>query len=100
MGVNIQRPGRQSRYACSVPVVLRIDGFAFFFYANEMGEPQHVHVFNAGRNAKFWLDPVALAEPGSYDQRIVRRIERMVNEHVDTLRAAWDEFFSRREPAE
>jgi hypothetical protein len=47
-----------------MPVVLRRDGFRFFFYSNEGNplEPPHVHVRRADAEAKFWLKPdVALA---------------------------------------
>jgi len=49
--------------------------------------------------AKFWLEPVALAYRGAYDEREIRRIERLVNEHQGELRAAWDTFFSGSTPA-
>jgi len=46
--------------------------------------------------AKFWLDPVALAYRGSYHDREIRQIERLVSEHQNELREAWNEFFPRR----
>jgi Domain of unknown function (DUF4160) len=35
--------------------MLRIEGYRFFFYSNERGEPAHIHVDQAERYAKFWL---------------------------------------------
>jgi hypothetical protein len=48
-----------------MPTLLRIEGFRFFFYSNEQDEPPHVHVEKGDGEAKFWLQPVALA----YSQR-------------------------------
>lgn len=45
-----------------MPVVLRYEGFRFFFYSNEGDplEPAHIHVRAAGKEAKFWLSPEPL----------------------------------------
>ena len=44
-----------------MPTVLRIGPYRFFFYANENGEPHHIHVQQDRMLAKFWLTPVSLA---------------------------------------
>lgn len=44
-----------------MPVVLRIDGKRFFFYSNESQEPPHIHVQQAEKETKFWLEPVLIA---------------------------------------
>jgi hypothetical protein len=52
-----------------MPTVLRIDGYRFFFYSLENGEPPHVHI-EAGENvAKYWLYPVELAMSGGFRSR-------------------------------
>lgn len=38
-----------------MPTVLEVDGFRFYFYANEGTEPPHVHVDKGGATAKVWL---------------------------------------------
>ena len=45
-----------------MPEVLRIRGFRFFFFSREGSEPRHIHVERAEGYAKFWLEPVELAE--------------------------------------
>ncbi|MBO1110252.1 DUF4160 domain-containing protein, partial [Plesiomonas shigelloides] len=42
-----------------MPVILRINGYRFFFYSNEGVplEPAHVYVSKAGNEAKSWLEP-------------------------------------------
>ena len=45
----------------AMPTVLRINGYQFYFYAEEGNEPTHIHVAKAGFDAKFWMSPVQLA---------------------------------------
>jgi hypothetical protein len=45
-----------------VPTLLRVRGYRFFFFSMEGREPPHIHVAHAGRYAKFWLDPVLVAD--------------------------------------
>ena len=44
-----------------MPTILRVAGYRFFFFSNERSEPAHIHVEQAERYAKFWLEPVSLA---------------------------------------
>lgn len=80
-----------------MPVALRLDGFTFFFYANEGNprEPAHVPVRKAGAEAKFWLTPrVQLARNDGFDARALRRIAEVVENHRSLLLRAWNERFS------
>lgn len=45
-----------------MPTVLRAAGFRFFFYSMEGDEPPHIHVEQGDSVAKFWIDPVNLAQ--------------------------------------
>ena len=45
-----------------MPALLRVRGYRFFFFSMEGREPAHIHVAHAGRYAKFWLEPVTLAD--------------------------------------
>ena len=45
-----------------VPAPLRVRGYRFFFFSIEGREPPHIHVAPAGRYAKFWLEPVSVAD--------------------------------------
>jgi hypothetical protein len=75
-----------------MPTVLRLDGYRFFFYSNEGSEPPHVHVESAGKGAKFWLRPVALARSAGYDARELRVLRGLVEAHRDDLEQAWNAF--------
>jgi Domain of unknown function (DUF4160) len=52
-----------------------------------------MHVDRENRSAKFWLDPdVTLAANHGYSRRELREIERIMREHLETLRYEWDTF--------
>ena len=67
----------------SMPVVLRVAGFKFFFYQADMAnEPPHVHVTKEGNEAKFWLDPVRVAREGRFRKSDLRDIERIIENNL------------------
>jgi Domain of unknown function (DUF4160) len=45
----------------TMPTVLRVSGYRFYFYSHESSEPPHVQVDRSGSTAKFWLETVTLA---------------------------------------
>lgn len=73
-----------------MPTVLRVGPYRFLFYSNEPDEPPHVHVRRDRAEAKFWLDPVALAKSTGYPAHELRRIARLVAEHRPALLDAWN----------
>jgi hypothetical protein len=73
-----------------MPTVLRVGRFRFFFYSNEGHEPPHIHII-AGDEAKFWLDPIAMATNHGFNGRELSEIERLVEQHRADLLEAWDE---------
>jgi hypothetical protein len=44
--------------------------------------------------ARFWLDPVRLAESGGFGRAEIRRVEALVRDNAVQLRRAWDEHFA------
>lgn len=79
-----------------MPVVFRDRGRRFHFYSDEgtPREPVHVHVSEAGREAKFWLRPeVRLARNVGYSDRDVRELALVVDAHRDRIEQAWSEHF-------
>jgi Domain of unknown function (DUF4160) len=78
-----------------MPTVLRIDGFRFFFYSLENGEPPHVHVEHGDSEAKFWLEPVGLARSNGFRAHELNRLFALVIEHRAGLQEAWHEHFGR-----
>ncbi len=76
------------------PTVKIVGPYRFFFYANEIGEPPHIHVRRDRSVAKFWLGGVALARSKRFNAKELARIEEVVREHEDELMEAWNGFFS------
>ena len=78
-----------------MPTTLRTGPYRFFFYSNDGAEAPHIHVERERLIAKFWLTPVRLASAGRFSSAEVRQIKRIVEEELEWLRKAWDEFFER-----
>ena len=79
-----------------MPTVLRISGFRFFFYSLEGSEPVHIHVEQGDRVAKFWLDPVQVAESHGFRAHELNRLRALVIEHRLSFVEAWNAHFGRQ----
>ena len=80
-----------------MPTVFRKDGFRFFFFSNEGNEPAHVHVESGDGYAKFWLLPfVKLAESARYNDKILNKLGKLIEEDKEILIRSWNEFFKNR----
>ena len=79
-----------------MPTVFRHDGFRFFFYSNEGDprEPVHIHVMRGGGEAKFWLQPVAVARSAGFDARTLHELAAIIGDNADRIERAWHEHFS------
>jgi hypothetical protein len=71
--------------------VLRVGRYRFVIYSNEGNEPPHIHVKADRDEAKFWLDPIALAANYGFKAHELNEIERHVREHQAELTEAWHE---------
>jgi hypothetical protein len=76
-----------------MPEILRIAGYRFFFFSREAPEPRHVHVEQAERYAKFWLEPVRLAKSRGFRRVQVRELHSLVAQDREKFILAWDEHF-------
>ena len=53
-----------------------------------------IHVSCAEGEAQFWLEPtISCATQVGLTEKILGRIRRMVEEHEDEIRAAWEQRF-------
>jgi hypothetical protein len=74
----------------------------FYFFGPDVlrGEPPHVHVGDGSpkenRDAKIWLDPVAVARQGAFSERKLRRIVAIVKKHQPAFLEAWYEVKKRK----
>jgi hypothetical protein len=76
-----------------MPTVLRVSGFRFFFYSLEGSEPSHIHVEHGENVAKFWLDPVSVAESHGFRSHEINRIRAVVIENRSKFQEAWNAHF-------
>ena len=79
-----------------MPTVLRWNGYRFYFFSNEGSEPPHIHIDKAGDTAKYWLNPVALAQNIGFSARHLAEIEAKVTEQQASFLEAWNEHFNNR----
>ena len=78
-----------------MPTVLRFSGYRFFFYSLEGTEPLHIHVEHGDSVAKFWLEPVSLAESHGFRAHELNRLRTLIVEHRATFVEAWNVRFGR-----
>lgn len=78
-----------------MPEVLRVKGYRFFFFSLEGTEPPHVHVEQAERYAKFWLNPVSLVKSRGFRSGELTEMQKIVEENKDSFVEKWNEHFSR-----
>ena len=77
-----------------MPAVLRVRGYRFFFYSLEDREPPHIHVAQAGRYAKFWLEPVTLASNRGFRSHELTVIQDLVAGNREFFLERWHAYFS------
>ena len=78
-----------------MPAILRVRGYRFFFFSMEARELSHIHVTHAGRYAKFWLEPVTLADVRAFRDHELTEIRSMVIDNRELFLGRWHEYFSR-----
>ena len=76
-----------------MPALLRVRGYRFFFFSMEGREPPHIHVSHAGRYAKFWLEPVSIADVRGFRGYEMTEIRRIVAENAEFFLDKWHEYF-------
>ncbi|MDY6868518.1 MAG: DUF4160 domain-containing protein [Chloroflexota bacterium] len=80
-----------------MPVVLRIKGYKFWFYQADLDEPPHVHIGKDGKEAKYWIDPIALARSRGFKDHELNQIEKILAKYRDRILEAWQKEDSKRE---
>ncbi len=76
-----------------MPEVLRVHGYRFFFFSREGNEPPHIHVEQAERYAKFWLQPIQLSDSRGFRSSELRTLHNLIVEHRTDFIVAWNEHF-------
>ena len=77
-----------------MPTILREGPYRFYFVSGDRNEPLHVHVRRDKNVAKFWLEPVRLANGGGFSPVELRRVERARIDNRRRLVEGWHANFS------
>jgi Domain of unknown function (DUF4160) len=77
-----------------MPTVLRVSGFRFFFYGLDGSEPPHIYVEHGDNVAKFWLEPVSLAQSHGFRAPEINRLRALLIKYRETFTEAWNAHFS------
>lgn len=83
-----------------MPEIFRHHGYRFFFFSREAEEPIHVHVESAEKYAKFWVEPLLLAESYGFRSGQLREIRELIEENTETIKAEWNEHIERHRKAQ
>jgi len=78
-----------------VPTIKRIAGNRFFFFSKENDEPVHIHIENADKHAKFWLEPeIKLARSNGYSAVELNKLRKLIEDNHLEFKEEWYEFFN------
>ena len=80
-------------YNYTMPTVLRIGPYRFYFYSHEPNEPAHIHIDRDDSSAKFWLEPISLASNIGFSAKELRKLQLIVQENQKNLLEAWYGYF-------
>jgi hypothetical protein len=76
-----------------MPTIFQDGPYSFIFFSSDEGEPIHIHVKRDRDIAKFWLEPVTLANNHGFKGHELNRIQRLVAQYRDELIEAWNDYF-------
>ena len=76
---------------CTMPTVLRIEGFQFFFFANDHAPP-HIHVIKGDDYAKIDFISGNVLE-NDMSPSDLKKARELCRQNKRLLKEAWDEWF-------
>jgi hypothetical protein len=83
-----------------MPTLLRLNGWRYYFYANEGIEPMHVHARKAGMECKFWLivesRAAVLAFSNGLSPRELREVRKTIDRNFELIEQTWLKFERRK----
>jgi hypothetical protein len=79
-----------------MPTLVRWNGYRFFFYSADGGEPPHVHIVKGDCEAKVWLNDCTVAINLGYSGPELRDVVRKTREQRDAFLEAWNDYFANR----
>lgn len=76
-----------------MPTVLKINGYRFFFYANDH-LPKHIHIEKNNCTAKIELENLIFTQSKNFNSKELKEIRILASINIQTLNEKWDEFFN------
>ena len=77
-----------------MPTVLRFKGYRFFFFSLEGNEPPHIHIEQAEKFAKFWLEPISFVKSRGFRSRELLELQLIIEENQMMMLEKWNGYFS------
>ena len=81
-------------YTFSMPTILIVGSYRFFFYSSDAVEPPHIHVRSGDSSAKFWINPARLQSSKGFNQHQIRTLLKLVEKHTAFFERKWHEYFN------
>ena len=72
-----------------------IEGYKFRFYSSDVNEPPHVHVIQAERVAKIWLNSLEVEYNHGYNKTELNKVLKLTALNETKLLEAWHGHFDR-----
>ena len=64
----------------------------YYFFSNEGNEPPHIHVRQAERSAKFWMEtPLRIEYANKFSGKELREIELIIELNRELIMEKWNE---------
>lgn len=74
-----------------MPTILRVNGYRFYWYSREDGEPMHIHIRRDNQKAKFWIKPLRVADNEGFAEHELNQIKAIIEENRTAIEEAWNE---------
>ncbi|MBN2143813.1 MAG: DUF4160 domain-containing protein [Candidatus Aureabacteria bacterium] len=79
-----------------MPTIIFLNGWRLFFYANEKGEPMHIHGKRGNSECKYWIDEenFELFEAFSYNMtpNDKRQVKKIIFMNFDYIVLEWKKY--------
>jgi hypothetical protein len=79
-----------------MPTILLLNGWRFYFFANEGSEPIHIHCGKGDAKAKYWLDAEAYEITEAHCEQMSpadkRNVRKIIFDHFDYFIDQWNSF--------
>ncbi len=76
-----------------MPTILRSGPYRFYFYSHEPNEPPHVPMDRENLSAKFWLNPVSLAQNQGFRPKELQQVQALMEESRQRFLEARNDYF-------